>query len=88
MKRISPEIMTTAPSHSDEWKPNRSAIRGDMDMPRALPTRAKPRLSPKARASSLPMNHLASTLLSMTIWVSAPRPKSSRPNIIILSSGE
>jgi hypothetical protein len=45
-------------------------------------SRAMVRLMPKAKLSSLPLNHLASAVVTATIIDSAPNPSTVRPAII------
>ena len=49
------------------------------------PRRAIVRLTPKAKDSSLPRNHLAIAVVTATMSDSAPSPKTSRPAAITAS---
>ena len=48
------------------------------------PARAIIKFKPKANASSLPLNHLATAVLIATIIDSAPRPNTKRPVAMVI----
>ena len=52
------------------------------------PSRAMVRLSPKAKESSFPLNHLASAVVTATMSGSAPTPRRKRPAAITRKSEE
>ena len=71
-------VITSALTHRLAF----SAIQASVLKLNRVPSRMKVSASPKAKASSLPLNHLARMALWQTISDSAPMPKTVRPAII------
>src|SRR5690606_8693676 len=77
---VTPTAATPVASHSGSCQLAYSGLANEVDQSaEAEPSRAIERLMPKAKLSSLPLNHLASTAVAATISGSAPMPSRKRP---------
>ena len=76
----SPALATPVASHSGSCQFAYSGSANDVDQSvDAEPNREIDRFSPKAKPSSRPLNHFASTVVAATINGSAPTPSRKRP---------
>ena len=77
---VTPTPATPVASHSGSCQLAYSGLAKEVDQSaEADPRRAIDRLMPKAKDSSLPLNHLASAAVAATISGSAPMPSRKRP---------